>query len=60
MYELKPCPFCGSKPIMEHKILKPFYDFWYVKCDTCSVEISNPSMTEKEAIEVWNRRQQLQ
>ena len=55
MEKLKHCPFCGSKPMMQH-IAYPNTEFWFVKCVNCSAEINNPNNTEKEAQEAWNKR----
>ncbi len=57
--ELKPCPFCGSKPVVSIR-----FDFGSVKCinESCWVR---PHVRRKDdatkigatiAIEAWNRR----
>lgn len=56
MDKLKPCPFCGSKPEMQHVL----YDicnieYWFVKCE-CGAEINKPRQSEKEAEDDWNKR----
>lgn len=47
--ELKPCPFCGGEAKIMISVLS------YVMCDKCCAE-TNHYITEKEAIEAWNRR----
>lgn len=56
MAELKPCPFCGEKPI-------GFFDssrlVALVKCTnwSCSVQPMTKCYTDKQqAIDAWNRR----
>ena len=54
MTELKPCPFCECNQAMTwhigHRDLP-----WMVECMGCMTE--GPwAKTEKEAIELWNRR----
>ena len=54
MTELKPCPFCGCDKVMTwhvgHRDLP-----WMVECTGCMAE--GPwAKTEKEAMELWNRR----
>ena len=51
-HELKPCPFCGGKPV----IYKSMSDrrAW-VMCSECGA--TSPSgFREKTAIKAWNRR----
>ena len=55
MEELKPCPFCGAIPKVNH-LDYPFIEIWFVKCENCSAEINNPRSTEQEALKDWNRR----
>lgn len=58
--EFKPCPFCGSKNI---KVLE--YGNWknfYCECKDCRAIVPDPSSTdytEEEAIEAWNKRNDL-
>lgn len=60
--DLKPCPFCGGKPISsyipphEHHIvdLPPYEGSGCVECPDC--ECAVVARTEEEAIEKWNRR----
>ena len=56
--ELKPCPFCGGKPI--HFSYDPFDGYqgnctkYAVSCLKCSARIN--AITEEKAKECWNRR----
>lgn len=60
--ELKPCPFCGGKAVIEviephrHIICKmPVYKGGaFIECTECGCAISGE--TETEATEKWNRR----
>lgn len=57
MSNLKPCPFCGSSDI---SVLR--YGPWsnyYAQCNNCYIAAPDPSLTnltEKEAINFWNKR----
>lgn len=54
--ELKSCPFCGCMPIV--KSFDMYGGKWfYVMCPACRAEINEPVPTEKEATQVWNRRE---
>lgn len=59
MYELKPCPFCGSKA-KEPYYYDPFDGYqgdcgrYIIGCSKCSAELI--TRTKDEAIEEWNRR----
>ena len=54
MNELKPCPFCGSKPFVwrtNHRT--------YIECPNLTAEshrIMMSGKSDEEAIEAWNRR----
>lgn len=56
--KLKQCPFCGGDEIY------PFIESYagggvaYVQCNDCHGSVSSV-LGEKEAIELWNTRQQL-
>ena len=54
--ELKPCPFCGSTPMLR----RGKTDEWYhVECGNreCPIYVETRRFyTQEEAIEVWNRR----
>ena len=50
MSELKPCPFCGGNRIMVTN-----WGLWKTWCADCKSETSS-YLTEKEAVEAWNRR----
>lgn len=58
MEKLKPCPFCGAEPMMQH-IAYPNTEFWFVKCVNCSAEINNPSHSEEDAVLSWNKRDEI-
>lgn len=59
MAELKPCPFCGGKAVLEHD-----YDgrgYSYIRCCGCFIKGNRFSVkfdkaSDDEAIEAWNRR----
>lgn len=50
MTELKPCPFCGGKNI--RLTCWGLYRCWCVDCLSQTADC----ISEKEAIEAWNRR----
>ena len=53
--ELKPCPFCGGKAILDWYIL-PKYEC-VIFCRVCSLEFGRYlGRNKEEAIEAWNRR----
>ena len=66
--KLKPCPFCGGIPKLEHKDEmwdSQIYRATYIQCEVCRAktkEVWNthyndkPNEREKEVIEAWNRR----
>lgn len=51
-YELKPCPFCGSKPKLDCELSS---DTWYVWCTQCFAETVG-SLDKDVAIGNWNMR----
>lgn len=55
MSELKPCPFCGHKAILEDLDCNPRF---FVKCSNryCGVEQAPLYMSKASAIKAWNRR----
>lgn len=57
MAELKPCPFCGAKGILErHRNFKG-KSVYQVCCPSTYVQVKTIWFyTEKEAVEAWNRR----
>lgn len=61
--ELKCCPFCGGKAIINtiephtHLLAKFMLDYageTFIECSNCTCCIN--AKTEKEAITVWNKR----
>ena len=66
--QLKPCPFCGSKPEIQTDYRYPKYGKLAGKCVTAYEVVcrnidciiynadNRYRLTEKEAIEYWNRR----
>lgn len=57
MYDLKPCPFCGSRNVAVYEMEYGNYlnVFKYVLCRTC--ECRSPYRRNAgAAIEAWNRR----
>lgn len=59
MAELKPCPFCGGKAILNHGLSGT--QFSYVHCTRCFAKtsdyyISTAHSSDRKAIEAWNRR----
>lgn len=52
--ELKPCPFCGGKPVPV--VDDETEDFFGVKCFACGGSIQAEKESLDEAIEAWNRR----
>jgi Lar family restriction alleviation protein len=60
MAELKPCPFCGGKALLEEFIVRKGFEACIV-CADCLVSMPTTTYdTEKEAreraIEAWNKR----
>lgn len=54
MNELKPCPFCGSKPFVWRTNYRT-----YIECPNLTSEshrIMMSGKSDKEAFEAWNRR----
>ena len=58
MAELKPCPFCGEKDLIDYGIMGGTMEgFDYVQCENCGAEIHSIHNGKYiEAIEAWNRR----
>ena len=67
MTELKPCPFCGSKPVCfvegQTTVMSEPYVRAIVRCTNCEARIQLikdgyvPAITVKNmALEEWNRR----
>jgi len=58
MSELKPCPFCGEMPIINH-ISDSLFDcgiftYWVV-CPRCGIRTQR-NRDKTEIIKAWNRR----
>lgn len=59
MAELKPCPFCGCKAIMEtFQVAREKSPRYRVRCTgkDCRISLDWDWWSEAEAREVWNRR----
>lgn len=61
--KLKPCPFCGSEPLIRHDFLQvgnKMVKGYYIGCPNTQSDCCSPTTwtfrCKKEAIEVWNRR----
>ena len=54
MYDLKPCPFCGSKRVAVSETMSVNIPY-YVRCCTCECR-TMPFETEVEAVRMWNTR----
>ncbi len=52
--KLKPCPYCGSAPRIEHHFSKDEYR--YCCCSNPSCPSNLPSLTDEAAYENWNTR----
>lgn len=58
MTELKPCPFCGEKYLIDYGIMGGTMEgFDYVQCANCGAEIHSVNKGNYiEAVKAWNRR----
>ena len=54
LIDLKPCPFCGSKPFVWRTNHRTYIECPNLTANSHRVMISGK--TDKEAIEAWNRR----
>lgn len=50
MFELKPCPLCGNQPISGTKT------FFYIKCKSCRLLITDYAINRNNVIKLWNTR----
>jgi len=51
--ELKPCPFCGDKPVgPEHGDSD-----WWIECPTCEIVMEH--FSKSYLIKMWNRRENV-
>lgn len=55
MEELRPCPFCGSTPILGGSENVNGHPFYYVHCPNCMVH-AHGADNKFSAIWNWNRR----
>ena len=55
MTELEPCPFCGREATSIEKYDYSSYPWHWIECTNCDAR-TNKFLTEKEAIEAWNKR----
>lgn len=53
--ELKPCPFCGGKAIIEG-FNDGFLDFHRITCVNCGLEMTLCETSREYAISKWNTR----
>lgn len=58
MFELKPCPFCGSEKCATRIHKNVYGDIWWeARCNNCGAELSNKLFdTDEDAARAWNRR----
>lgn len=56
--ELKPCPFCGGKAVVNAMgwKCKDGKDRYYVGCYKCGTRCGFKALPVNQAIEKWNRR----
>ena len=53
---LKPCPFCGSYDVgITNRYYTVFDDQYYCFCSECGAHTTY-KLSQKKAIEAWNRR----
>jgi Lar family restriction alleviation protein len=52
--ELRPCPFCGSTPVMANNMESMRSLSYYVKC-ACGARFAS-ALSVSAAAEMWNRR----
>lgn len=61
--KLKPCPFCGSKPVEDvFSSAIPNETLWTIRCPMCSAEMSiskvgyHAGMSNDKLVTAWNQR----
>lgn len=53
MTELKPCPFCGGKPV-EHY---PCGTAYGIECESCHIGTAYVRLSDyQQSVDAWNRR----
>jgi len=51
MSELKPCPFCGGRAVLN----KDYLGHFYISCDKCEIK-TDSCVDPNIPIAAWNRR----
>ena len=52
--ELKPCPFCGGKPIGPEMADYDGFAEWWIECESCVIVMDRFSKTD--LVKAWNTR----
>ena len=55
MYNLKPCPFCGSESVRIVSWDEEDGNTYWARCEKCYVSTQS-YFRKKDVIEAWNRR----
>lgn len=53
--ELKPCPFCGGKPVITAKVYEDGTGYG-MGCGYCACSLDCAADTKLDALRAWNRR----